>query len=89
MPPISAARWKSKALDDEQNIEEAMAIIKQVIDVFQYQLKPEVQGDIRTTFNKVWAEIDVFHDAIVALHTQRGEPTPEFNIAKLWQEYIK
>jgi len=86
---MSDARWAAKDLDAEDNIEEAMAIIQQAVDVFKYQLRPDVQGEMRTTHNKVWSEIDVFQDAIVALQSQNGEPAPEFNIAKLWQEYSK
>ena len=89
MPPMSDARWAAKGLDEEDNIEEAMAIIQQAVDVFKYQLKPDVQGEMRTTHNKVWTEFDVFQDAIVALRSQNGEPVPQFNIAKLWQEYTK
>ena len=87
MPPMPDALWASKELDKRENIEEAMAIIQQAVDVFKYQLKPEINGEMRTTYNKVWTEIDVFQDAIVALRSSNGEPAPEFNIAKLWQEY--
>ncbi|KAH8807665.1 hypothetical protein F5884DRAFT_789800 [Xylogone sp. PMI_703] len=89
MAPIPEARWRAKGLDDMENIEEAMAIIELVIDVFKHWMKPEVHGNIRTTHNKIWTEFDVFHDAIVGLRTQLGEPAPDFNIAKLWQEYVK
>ncbi|KAG0648009.1 hypothetical protein D0Z07_5962 [Hyphodiscus hymeniophilus] len=89
MPPISDARWAAKSLDAEENVEEALAIIQQTVNVFKHQLKPDVQGEMRATHNKVWVEFDVFQDAIVAVRSQNGEPAPEFNIAKLWQEYIK
>lgn len=71
------------------NIEEAMATIQLAIDVFKYWMKPEVHGRIRTTHNRVWTELDVFNDAIVGLRKSREEPEPDFNIAKLWQEYVK
>jgi cytochrome c556 len=87
MPPMPDALWTSKELDKEENIEEALAIIQQAVDVFKHLLKPEVQGDMRTTHNKVWTEFDVFQDAIVALRAKNQEAAPEFNIAKLWQEY--
>ena len=86
---MSDALWSSKELDEEENIEEAMAIIQQAVDVFKQQLKPEIQGEMRTTFNKVWTEIDVFQDALVALCSSNGEPAPHFNVAKLWQEYFQ
>lgn len=84
---MSDALWASKELDKEENIEEAMAIIQQAVDVFKRQLKPEIQGEMRTTHNKVWTEVDVFQDAIAALRSRNGEPAPEFDIAKLWLEY--
>lgn len=86
---MSDALWTSKGLDEEGNVEEAMAVIQQSVDVFKHQLKPDIQGEMRTTHNKIWCEIDVFHDAIVAFRAQNGEPRTEFNIAKLWQEYSK
>ena len=89
MPPMSDALWASKELDNEENIEEAMAIIQQAVNVFKRQLKPEIQGEMRTIYNKAWCEIDVFQDAIVALRSSNGEPAPDFNIAKLWQEYFE
>lgn len=64
-----------------------MAIIQQAVDVFKHQLKPEIQGEMRTTHNRVWTEFDVFQDALVALRSQNGESAPDFSIAKLWQEY--
>lgn len=72
-----------------QNIEEAMAIIQLVVDVFKHWRKPEIHGSMRTTHNKVWSEFDIFQDALKGLREQRGEPAPDFNIAKLWQEYVK
>ena len=87
MPPMPDALWVSKGLDEEESVEEAMAIIQQAIDIFKYQLRPDIQGEMRTTHNKIWSEIDVFQDAIAALRAQNGETAPEFNMAKLWQEY--
>lgn len=85
---MTEARWKSKNLNDQDNIEEALAIIEQVIDVWKYLCSPKVQGDIRYIHNKIWAEIDVFQDAINARAAARGEPV-EFNLTQLWYEYIK
>ncbi|RFU28834.1 hypothetical protein B7463_g7506, partial [Scytalidium lignicola] len=89
LAPVPDARWRAKGLDKMDNIEEAIAIIQLVVDVFKHWTKPEVHGNLRTTHNKVWTEYDVFQDAIVGLKQQQGEPAPDFNIAKLWQEYVK
>ena len=89
MPSISDALWASKKLNKEKNIEEAIAIIQQAVDVFKHQLKPKIHGEMRTTYNKAWTELDIFQDAIVILRSKNGEPAPEFNVAKLWQEYFE
>jgi hypothetical protein len=86
---VSDARWRAKGLDAEDNIEEALAIIEQVIDIFKYLASSEIQGGLRHIHNKVWAEIDVFQDACNAVRTTRGEPAPSHNLTKLWQEYTK
>jgi hypothetical protein len=86
---MSDARWKARGLDEEGNIGEALAIIQVIIDVFDNLRLPEVQGQLRHIFNKVWVEIDVFQDACNAVRTSRGEPAPEWSLTKLWQEYNK
>ncbi|OZJ06593.1 hypothetical protein BZG36_00644 [Bifiguratus adelaidae] len=87
--PVSDARWCAKGLDEEANIEEALAILQQVVDVFDYLRKPEIQGQMRNVHNKIWAEIDIFQDACNAVRTTKGEPAPDFSLTKLWQEYVK
>ncbi len=87
--PVSDARWKAKGLDEEAHIEEALAIIQQTIDIFDYLRSPEVQGNIRHIFNKIWADIDVFQDACNAVRRSGGEAAPEWSLSKLWQEYNK
>jgi len=67
MAPVSDALWDAKSLDDEANIEEALAILQTVIDVFDYWRKPEIQGQQRDVFNKVYFELDIFKDASNAL----------------------
>ncbi|KUJ08973.1 uncharacterized protein LY89DRAFT_676349 [Mollisia scopiformis] len=86
--PMSEAQWKSKGLDEQDNIEEALAVIELVIDVWTHLCTPKIQGDIRHVHNKMWAEIDVFQDALVAEAGSRGE-TIEYNFTQLWHEYIK
>ncbi|KAG4420478.1 hypothetical protein IFR04_006398 [Cadophora malorum] len=85
--PVTDARWKAKGLDATDNIEEALAIITQVIDVWKHLAKPEVQGDLRNINNKLWAEIDVFQDACKAVRTTKGEPVPEWSLTKLWEAF--
>lgn len=88
MAPITEARWKSKDLDKQANIEEAIAIIEQVVAVWKYLCSPKVQGDIRHAHNKLWTEIDVFQDALAAHASSSGE-TLGYNFTALWHEFIK
>lgn len=85
--PVSEARWRAKGLDAIENIEEALAIIQQVIDVWIHLAKPEIQGDLRHINNKVWAEIDVFQDGCNAVRTSKGEPVPAHSLTKLWEVF--
>ncbi|CZT11376.1 uncharacterized protein RAG0_15549 [Rhynchosporium agropyri] len=87
--PITDARWKAKDLDATENIEEALAIIQQVVDVFKHLAKPAIQGDLRNINNKLWAEIDVFQDACNAVRTTKGEPIPDWNLTKMWEAFHK
>ncbi|TVY24854.1 hypothetical protein LHYA1_G007228 [Lachnellula hyalina] len=86
--PVSDALWKFRGLDDEANIEEALAILRSVVDVFDYWRQPEVQGKLRDVFNKVLLELDIFNDAIHALRAERGEAVPDWSISRLWEEYV-
>lgn len=89
MAPMTDAQWQAKGLDKSENIQEAMAIIGQAIDVFRYLRKPKIQGQMRSTHNKIWTEIDVFQDACVGLRTSRGEPRPNFSITNLWDQFVR
>jgi hypothetical protein len=89
MAPVSGTLWEAKGLDDEANIEEALAILQSVIDVFDYWRKPEIQGQLRDVFNKVYLELDIFKDASNALRSTKGEPVPSWSISRLWQEYVQ
>lgn len=89
LAPISDARWRSQGFDKEEKHEEALAVIQQVIDIWKYLATPEIQGELRQTFNKLWAEIDIFQDACNALQTNKGLAKPSHSLTALWQEYIR
>jgi hypothetical protein len=76
-------------LDDPQNIEEALATLQLVIDIFDYLRTPEIQGKLRHVYNKIWTELDVFQDACNAVRTTGGEAAPTWNLTRLWEEYNK
>jgi hypothetical protein len=82
------ARWKSKELDKEENIEEALAIIEQVVDVFKYLSKPSIQGEIREKHNKIYTELDVFQDACTGLWQTRGSEPPPVHLTRLYGDFM-
>lgn len=86
---MTEAQWKARGLDERDNIEEAIAVIRQVIDVFKHFRSPQVHGKMRRIHNNVWCEIDVFQDAIKNLSASKGESEPPFNATWLWQEYLE
>ncbi|OBT91099.1 hypothetical protein VE02_00135 [Pseudogymnoascus sp. 03VT05] len=86
--PVTDVEWRERSLDDRENIEEALAIIRQVVDVFDYLREPDVQGRLRDGHNRIWAEWDIFQDAVNAMHEAKGEKGPEWSLSQLWREYI-
>ncbi|KFY56833.1 hypothetical protein V496_06624 [Pseudogymnoascus sp. VKM F-4515 (FW-2607)] len=86
--PVTEVDWRERSLDEMSNIEEAIAIIRLVVDVFQYLREPNVQGTIREGYNRIWGEWDVFQDAVNAMQDEMGEKRPEWSLSKLWQEYM-
>jgi hypothetical protein len=86
---VTDAEWRERNLDDRENIEEALAIIRQVVDVFDYLREPDVQGRLRDGHNRIWAEWDIFQDAVNAMCEEKGEKGPEWSLSNLWREYIQ
>ena len=86
---MSEAQWKARGLDEEANIEEAIAVLRSVVDVFEYFRQPDTQGQLRNTHNKVYVEMDVFQDASNALRSTKGELVPGWKLSNLWQEYVR
>lgn len=89
MAPVPDARWSSEGLDEQDNIEEALAIIKQVVDIFAYFRGPSIQGTLRDMHNLIWTEIDIFDDAIQAFYAEKGQDTPKWKLSKLWRVYVE
>lgn len=88
MVPMSEAQWEARSLDEPENIQEAMAFIRQAIDVFRYLRNPVTQGELREAYNTIWCEIDIFNDAIRNLSASLNESEPPSNVTWLWQEFV-
>ncbi|RDL33942.1 uncharacterized protein BP5553_08310 [Venustampulla echinocandica] len=89
LPPLSEAHWATRRLDDESNIEETLAILQSVVDVFDHLRQPQIQGELRDKHNKIFVEMDTFQDACNALRSSRGEPVPSWSLGKLWLQYVR
>lgn len=81
--------WRERGLDERSNIEEAIGIIRLVVDVFEYLREPDVQGALREGYNRIWGEWDIFQDAVNAMQDEKGEKRLEWSLSKLWQEYMQ
>lgn len=88
MQPIPESRWKIKELDDGKNIEDALAYITLVVDVFKFLAETEIQGQLRDAHNKITVEFSVFMDAVVAARAERGEPRPDYDVTVLYKFYM-
>lgn len=44
---------------------------------------------MRDVHNKVFAELDVYQDAINDLYARNDDDLPAWSVSKLWQEYVE
>lgn len=87
--PIPQCRWDIKKLDDRSNIEDALAYMTMVVDVFKYIAKPEIQGAIRDANNSIVVEFSIFMDAMVAANAEKSQAAPDYDLSKLYMTYMK
>jgi hypothetical protein len=86
---VSDAQWRAKGLNKQDNIEEALSLIRQVVDVFQSFAETDTQGELRNTWNKIFLEIDIFQDACNAVRKARSKALPAHNLSTLCREYME
>lgn len=84
--PLSDQRWKERRLHLRENFDQACQNLGAVVAVFEYLNVPEVQDNLRQTFNlmyDVWAEVDT------VLNQRRAHiGAPPISIANLWTLYM-
>lgn len=85
---MSEAQWAARRLDEPENIEEAVASVRQAINVFKHLRFPQTQGDLRESHNMAWCEMDIFNDALCNLSAGEGHSEPPPNLTWLWQEFV-
>ncbi|KAL4925972.1 uncharacterized protein BDV17DRAFT_283583 [Aspergillus undulatus] len=93
MIPLSEQRWKEKRLDAPENFDTAAQYLSAVIAAFDYLNRPQVQSNMRETFNlisELWGE---FEDLVNAERAKRGgregHPNKKVNVRKMWTEYME
>ena len=84
---MSETRWKSRDLDNPENLTDAIQHINSVLGVFSYLHEPKIQGNLREIFNLVHNEVEIFQTAINKLREEKGESP--LNLTGMWEEFIQ
>lgn len=84
--PLSDQRWKEKGLHLPENFDQACQNLGAVVSVFEYLNVPEVQKNLRDTFNLIY---DTWSDLDVVINQRRAETGAEpVSVADLWTLYM-
>lgn len=89
IPPVPAPQWRDKELNDPKNFVVAHEYLTSVIAVFEYLNIPQIQQNMRDTFNKVSADLAEMQEALNARRKAQGAFTPNLNLPALWEEFIR
>jgi hypothetical protein len=85
--PLSETRWRQKRLDEDENFDEACQHLSAAVSTFGYLNQPDVQHNLRETFNLIFAEFKTFEEALNASRSKEGkEPVV---VAARWEEFIR
>ncbi|KAJ5983995.1 hypothetical protein N7481_006094 [Penicillium waksmanii] len=84
--PLSDQRWKEKGLHLPENFDQACQNLGAVVSVFEYLNVPEVQNNLRETFNLIY---DTWSDLDVVINQRRAQTSAEpLSVADLWTLYM-
>lgn len=89
LPPVSASRWRENDLSNPDHFTIAHEYLTSVIAVFEYLNIPQVQANMRDTFNKVSGDFGEMQDALNTWRKTQGNLSPELNLVALWEEFIR
>lgn len=88
LAPVPASRWHEKDLNNPDHFAIAQEYLTSVIAVFEYLNNPQIQSNMRDTFNKVSGDFGEMQDALNAQRKAAGV-SPDINLTALWEEYIR
>lgn len=84
--PLSDQRWKEKGLHLPENFDQACQNLGAVVSVFEYLNVPEVQNNLRETFNLIY---DAWSDLEAVINQHRaGTGAEPVVIADLWTLFM-
>lgn len=66
LAPVPASRWHEKDLNNPDNFTIAHEYLTSVIAVFEYLNNPQIQSNMRDTFNKIFSDFGKMQEALNA-----------------------
>lgn len=88
LAPVPASRWREKDLNNMDHFTIAHEYLTSVIAVFEYLNIPQIQTNMRDTFNKVSGDFGEVQDALNARRKAQGDLS-HLNLTALWEEFIR
>ena len=87
--PVSPSRWLEKDLNNPDHFTIAHEYLSSAIAVFEYLNIPQVQTNMRDTFNKISGDLQEMQDALNARRKAQDSLAPELSLTALWEEFIR
>jgi len=87
--PVSPSRWAEKDLNNPDHFTIAHQYLSSVITVFEYLNIPQVQTNMRDTFNKISGDLQGMQDALNARRKAQDSLAQELSLTALWEEFIR
>lgn len=87
--PVSISRWHEKDLNNPDHFAIAHEYLTSVITVFEYLNIPQIQTNMRDTFNGISDDLRGMQDALNARRKAQNELSPELNLPALWEEFVR
>ena len=89
LDPVPTTQWRDKELNNPEHFTIAHEYLTSVIAVFEYLNIPQIQKNMRDTFNNVSADLGEMQEALNARRKEQGVFAPELNLPALWEQFIR
>ncbi|KAL2861829.1 hypothetical protein BJX68DRAFT_223360 [Aspergillus pseudodeflectus] len=86
--PLSEAQWRAKDLNNPDRLETAIEYITGVSAVFEYLSIPQVEANLRETFNLVYDDLEELGGALNARRRIHHPHRPDLDLPALWVEFM-